>query len=757
MVKNFFPVWLMMASCAAFSQTQPWTPEQTSRLAQFSQLYGHIKYFHPFPGYRNINLDSAFAVAAPRLLEAATEADQAAALQQFLDVLGDPATTVVRDPTKTDLAGGTPLDSLQYFFNADSILIVRTNNYYGIDNYVALLEHLEMIKTRARSARGLLLDMRARRPIRSDVQSLWSFCFDYSGLSGLFLKKPAQSSSQRLRMHSGFVPETGGTSGGYYSGFYTKQGAPVLPAPKPVNIPVAVLINAHSEVPPQALPLSQAPNSALFVVGEVSDVSLVEKTAFKFSPTLKVSLRLSEAVDDKGKPGIGRHFNLEETADWDRPEQAALAFLQGKKPAGVREYAGETQDGGLVVPTQYPPELYPSLGYRLLAGAKIWSAIHYFFAYKDLIPGDWDQTLVEFLPQLAAARDSLEYAQTVARMYRHIQDGHGFMASPVLREYFGTATLPVTLRYVEDQAVVTSIWVDSIGQKAGLSVGDVVVSVDGESTDARTRRIGAFLNASNEWTRHHYVARRLIQGRDGGELTLRVLDRSGREKTVKLPLRKNFTPVFDRAKTDTIRILPGNIGYVDLDRLSGEDVGQMFDRLKDTRAIIFDMRGYPNGTAWQIAPRLGDGAEAVAAQFSRYCPTGPDIRSQDQSGMSNRFSFVQHIPPNPGSPVYRGKTVMLIDERTQSQAEHTGLFFEAANGTEFIGSPTAGANGDVTSFRIPGNITLGFSGHDVRHADGRQLQQTGLQPKILVRPSLKGIREGRDEVLDAAVRHLRGE
>ena len=52
---------------------------------------------------------------------------------------------------------------------------------------------------------------------------------------------------------------------------------------------------------------------------------------------------------------------------------------------------------------------------------------------------------------------------------------------------------------------------------------------------------------------------------------------------------------------------------------------------------------------------------------------------------------------------------MLIDERTQSQAEHTGLFFEAANQTKFIGSQTAGANGDVTRFKIPGNVTLSFS------------------------------------------------
>ena len=45
---------------------------------------------------------------------------------------------------------------------------------------------------------------------------------------------------------------------------------------------------------------------------------------------------------------------------------------------------------------------------------------------------------------------------------------------------------------------------------------------------------------------------------------------------------------------------------------------------------------------------------------------------------------------------------MLIDERAVSQSEHTGLFFEAANGMTFIGTPTMGANGDITSLTLPG-------------------------------------------------------
>jgi C-terminal processing protease CtpA/Prc len=97
---------------------------------------------------------------------------------------------------------------------------------------------------------------------------------------------------------------------------------------------------------------------------------------------------------------------------------------------------------------------------------------------------------------------------------------------------------------------------------------------------------------------------------------------------------------------------------------------------------------------------------------------------------------------------------MLIDERTQSQAEHTGLFFEVANGTMFVGTPTSGTNGDITSFVLPGDIGVTFTGQGVRHADGRQLQRVGLQPHVLVAPTIEGIRAGRDEVLEAALVYL---
>jgi hypothetical protein len=44
-----------------------------------------------------------------------------------------------------------------------------------------------------------------------------------------------------------------------------------------------------------------------------------------------------------------------------------------------------------------------------------------------------------------------------------------------------------------------------------------------------------------------------------------------------------------------------------------------------------------------------------------------------------------------------------------------------------------------------------FTGQAVRHVDGRQLQQVGIQPTIVAEPTIAGIRAGKDEVLDRAI------
>jgi hypothetical protein len=207
-------------------------------------------------------------------------------------------------------------------------------------------------------------------------------------------------------------------------------------------------------------------------------------------------------------------------------------------------------------------------------------------------------------------------------------------------------------------------------------------------------------------------------------------------------------------KTPIYRVLPDGYGYIDLARLPFAEAHKALDAVLATPATIFDMRGYPNGTAWALAPRLGDRKNPTAALFKRPLQVAINFDDEDLGGGAPDYAFEQKLPSAAGA-IYKGAVVMLINEFAISQSEHTCLFFETATNVTYIGTPTNGANGDVTNLVLPGNIYVNFTGHDVRHADGRQLQRVGIQPHVRVEPTAKGISEGRDEVLEAAVRYCK--
>src|SRR5262245_25886764 len=122
----------------------------------------------------------------------------------------------------------------------------------------------------------------------------------------------------------------------------------------------------------------------------------------------------------------------------------------------------------------------------------------------------------------------------------------------------------------------------------------------------------------------------------------------------------------------------------------------MFEDLKSTPAIVFDVRGYPNGSAWSIAPRVNTRHAKYGAQFLKPLATGASGEEGDL-----RVRFMQLLPPLPkDASIHSGKIVVLIDDRAIRQVEHTCLFLESAAGATFIGSPTYGANGDVTVMRL---------------------------------------------------------
>ena len=68
-----------------------------------------------------------------------------------------------------------------------------------------------------------------------------------------------------------------------------------------------------------------------------------------------------------------------------------------------------------------------------------------------------------------------------------------------------------------------------------------------------------------------------------------------------------------------------------------------------------------------------------------------------------------------------------------------------------IGSQTSGADGNISDVSFLGKFTTYMSGIGVFYPDGRETQRIGIVPDIDVKPTIEGIKEERDEVLEKAV------
>lgn len=729
------------------------------RLVGLAKLWVAVKYFHPYLSYRdNIDWDAALIKAIPKVDVARTPAEYSAAVENMLSELGDRVTHVLTVP-ELRTASSSPSRERQPTFqkNADSVMVVSMTNYADFQDFVGTGEKLEALKKELPTVRAVVFDLRPTVTPSESEQGMASYGISGSGLAGELTTVSLDMPGERRRMHVGYAPQDGTTSGDYSSGFYLQGRQPIKPDSGTKDIPVVFLIGNHADLPDVALGLQASGKGAIVVEGTFNEEVAVSTQTVELPDGVRAQIRLGELVYPDGTSGFEPNLTVPASsakAEQNPAFQAAIQLAMAGKfspPPHVR------LPGRAAAPPDntYADMQYPPAEYRVLAAFRVWAVIDYFFSYKEFIGEDWITVLRQFIPRMEGAKDALDYNLTVAEMVTHIHDSHGSARSPVLQKYFGDASAPVRVRMIEGVPVITGFTNTEVAKDAGLEIGDVILKVDGEDASQRIAQRLKYTASSTPQSGMFYATERsLVRGPKDSMATLTVRDIHDQVRELKVARKVEYMPKTQGDRSgDVLRVLPGNIGYADLDRLGVPQVDEMFAKFKDCPAIIFDDRGYPQGTAWQITPRLTEKADVVGAMFKRRDPMSPDLPNGELFNSQDVTIFLQRLPRT-DKWRYHGKTVLLIDERTISQAEHTGLFFEAANNTKFIGSPTQGANGDVTNFSVPGGIYVRFSGQGVWHADGRQLQRVGLQPDVEVGPTLAGIRAGKDEVLDKAVDYL---
>lgn len=431
--------------------------------------------------------------------------------------------------------------------------------------------------------------------------------------------------------------------------------------------------------------------------------------------------------------------------------QTQLIYLKNNRNQGDNFYVQQVKQVGN---TSYENEkLYadmtlPEESYRLLALFRYWNIIHYFFPYKYAIDGNWNDVLTDLIPVFQQANTEQNYQNALYRLVARIQDSHGFITTTnktrCMRCDLGKLWLPFELKLINNKAIITRFYNDSLAVPHPLSVGTIISHIDGETIQTRIERIKPYVSASNEGAFLRDVHGLIGVGSEQ-EATLTV-EQSGKNITMSVfrsPYRVLGKETFRsiNARYPVSKWLNDSIGYINLGHLATKQVDSVMKPFLSARAITFDLRNYPKGTYWLVGHYLIDKPQPFVS-FTMPNLFVPGVFQQ---------AATINVPQPGRKQLYRGKTIVLINEDTQSHAEFTAMAFRTVSNVTFIGSPTAGADGNISWVPLPGGYRTAFSGIGVYYPDGRETQRIGIVPDITVQPTPEGIRAGRDEVLERAI------
>jgi len=393
--------------------------------------------------------------------------------------------------------------------------------------------------------------------------------------------------------------------------------------------------------------------------------------------------------------------------------------------------------------------VYPEVEYRLLSLFRFWNVINYYFPYKYVIGEDWNIVLTEMIDRFKDAKDTVDYHLALAELTATINDSHSGITTKYILQHFGSYQVPFQIKIINEKAVVIAFYNDSLSNVDEIRHGDVILSVNNKPVSEIIAERSKYISASNLPRKLYRLSWFLLNGNsDSARITF---DRDGKtfQKCIH---RYKFKDLCMSWKTwwgitykDTnamVRTLNDHIGYINMGKLTLEKVRQVMTQMMTMDAIIFDLRNYPNGTAWKISKYLSENKKAFA------------IWTYPLKGNPGIFQEVPDYGGSKNSHHYKGKVVILVNELTISQSEYSCMLIQAVINTTIVGSQTAGADGDIAIFTFPGGYETAFSGHGIFYPDGRETQRIGIVPDIKITQTIDGIRNGKDEILDRAIQFL---
>ena len=405
------------------------------------------------------------------------------------------------------------------------------------------------------------------------------------------------------------------------------------------------------------------------------------------------------------------------------------------------------RDDPLSMPLDYTNE-----GDRLTTMFYYWNVINYFFPYRNITDVPWDSTLLDFIPLMRAVTSTNDFHILFLKVVTRINDTHGNWAvSDYLTNYFwgGTYLPGIYFTRVDTLCVVTKVQ-----NISGVSPGDILTHLKGIPIGEIEDSLALYIPASTPAALYRDMYYQMMFGGSNTPINFTLLDSNNNTYSVDANRSLHYYTWFywksDPGLTSSYFITTCDYGYVNMGMLMPAQVPAMYNALKDAPAIIFDMRNYPNVDLAELAQLLFPGP-IISTLWYDPALMNPDSANHyylpgwyyQENDYTNLGTWI-----NPDA--YSGNVYILVNQETQSAAEYYCQYLSYHPNSRVFGTQTAGADCNYSELYLPGGLYTCFTSIGWYYADGYQQQRNGVKIDTVVSPTVAGIRQGSDEILEAA-------
>lgn len=367
-----------------------------------------------------------------------------------------------------------------------------------------------------------------------------------------------------------------------------------------------------------------------------------------------------------------------------------------------------------------------------------WNIFQHFYPYLAAVKAEWPAALPEFLQAAYPDQSAPDFAQVLRRLVARLHDGHGYVS------YAGPATrlqqLPLQWEWVQRKLVITKV----LGDSLLVQRGDIVTAIAGQQPQAYFKQAEPLISAATPGYLNFRTAFETTVGPAGSGLRVQVQDAAGATHSVVLHHSLSPSPMYnDGAEQEPFRQLSPGVFYLNLDQLPMEKITPHLDELAQAKAIICDLRGYPRDNHQLLSHLLT--RPDTAAHWMRV----PRYLYPDQKQVVGYGYFGWEMKPK--TPHLAARVVFITDSRAISYAESVMGLVKGYHLATIVGQPTAGTNGNINPFSLPGRYTIRWTGMEVRRLNGEPHHGVGVLPDVYVERTIEGIRAGRDEFLEKAL------